>query len=202
MITAMRGDKGWLKAIALAGLALACSGSGSAESNRYVIDPQHFTVGFLVEHVGFARVFGMFRDAGGSFTFDEESGEISDVRVVVKTVSVFTNVEERDRHLRSEDFLDVEAHPEMVFESPGTTLVDRQGRLSGRLTLLGVTRPVDLELAWNKSGVSPLPGNPYVAGFSAQGSFRRSEFGMTYGVTDALVGDEVQLILELEAQRQ
>ena len=187
-------------AVLLASVALSCS--GYAESNRYEIDPQHLTVGFLVEHVGFAKVFGMFREAAGGFTFDEETGELSDVRVVVQTKSIFTAVEDRDRHLRSGDFLDVENFPEMIFEAERGTLDGRKGELEGRLTILGVSRPLKLSVTWNKSGESPLPGNPYVAGMSARGSFLRSDYGMTYGVADGLVGDDVELIIELEAHRQ
>lgn len=174
-----------------------------ASPELYEIDPQHLTVGFLVEHVGFAKVFGRFNEAEGSFRFDEETGEISNVRVVVQTASVDTTVAPRDRHLRSADFLNVEKFPEMVFESVGATkLVGRKGELEGTLSLLGVTRPLPLFVVWNKSGVSPLPGNPYVAGMSVRGSFSRSAFGMIYGVDDGLVGDEVELLIELEAQRR
>jgi polyisoprenoid-binding protein YceI len=74
----------------LAVLALSCASEAESPSDRYELDPQHLTVGFLVEHVGFAKVFGMFRESVGAFTFDEETGEISDVRVVVQTKSVFT----------------------------------------------------------------------------------------------------------------
>lgn len=190
------------RVVLTAALALSLCCQSRAESNRYVIDPEHLTVGFLVEHVGFAKVFGFFREADGSFNFDEDTGAISDVRVVVQTQSVFTSVEARDRHLRSSDFLDVDNHPEMTFEADGTTLVDRQGTLEGRLTLRGTTRPIRLSVTWNKSDVSPLPGSPYVAGMSARGSFRRSDFGLTYGVADGLVGDDVELIIELEAHRQ
>jgi polyisoprenoid-binding protein YceI len=91
----------------------------------------------------------------------------------------------------------------MIFESTGTAkLDDRRGELRGNLTLLGVSRPLSLSVVWNKSATSPLPGNPYVAGMSARGSFRRSDFGMSYGVADGLVGDEVELLIELEAQRR
>lgn len=173
-----------------------------AEPRRYEIDPEHLTIGFLVEHVGFAKVFGRFRDAAGHFTFDEETGTLSDVRVVVQTASVFSNVDARDQHLKSEDFLDVESHPTLVFEADRAVLEDRKTELDGRLTLLGIEKPLTLSVTWNKSGVSPLPGDPYVAGFSARGSFLRSDYGMTYGVADGLVGDEVELIIELEAQRQ
>jgi len=174
-----------------------------AEPRLYQIDPQHLTLGFLVEHVGFAKVFGRFPEAEGRFTFDDATAEISSVRVVVKTASVDTTVEARDRHLRSADFLNVEKFPKMVFESRGTSkLQGRKGELAGQLTLVGLTRPLILSVIWNKSGVSPLPGKPFVAGMSARGSFRRSEFGMSYGVADGLVGDEVELLIELEAHRR
>jgi len=183
---------------------LLCAASpGSASPRLYEIDPQHLTLGFLVEHVGFAKVLGRFSEAAGSFTFDESTGEISNVRVVVKTASVDTTVEARDRHLRSADFLSVERFPEMVFESKGTTKLEgRKGEIRGDLTLVGITRPLTLSVSWNKSATSPLPGKPYVAGMSARGSFRRSEFGISYGVADGLVGDDVELLIELEAHRR
>ncbi len=90
----------------------------------------------------------------------------------------------------------------MVFEADRMVLEDRGGELAGRLTILGVTKPLTLSVTWNKSGESPLPGNPYVAGLSARGRFERSAYGMSYGVADGLVGNEVELIIELEAQRQ
>jgi polyisoprenoid-binding protein YceI len=184
-------------------LILSFSCPALAEPRHYEIDPQHLTLGFLVEHVGFARVFGRFRDAGGSFSFDEATGEISNVRVTVKTASVDTTVEPRDRHLRSADFLNVEKHAEMIFESTGTTkLVERKGRLTGNLTLRGVVLPVTLSVVWNKCAVSPLPGKPWVCGMSVRGNFQRSGFGMTYGIADGLVGDEVELLIELEARRR
>ncbi|MGH9320618.1 MAG: YceI family protein [Vicinamibacteria bacterium] len=189
-------------ALALA-LIQSFSTVGHPEPAAYQIDPQHLTIGFLVEHVGFAKVLGRFREAEGSFAFDEEEAEIANVRVVVRTASVDTEVEPRDRHLRSADFLNVEKFPEMVFASEKITkLVERSGKLEGTLTLLGVERPIALSVTWNKSGVSPLPGNPYVAGLSARGRFRRSEFGMAYGIENGLVGDEVELLIELEAHRR
>lgn len=182
--------------------AILLVGPVQAGAEHHVIDPQHLTVGFLVEHVGFAKIFGRFREAEGSFDFDETTGEIRNIRVVVKTTSVDTTVERRDRHLRSADFLNVEEYPEMVFESQGAKLVDRKATIEGNLSLIGSTRPIQLDVTWNKSGTSPQRGNPYVTGLSVRGSFRRSEFGMTYGVADAVVGDDVELIIELEARRQ
>ena len=189
--------------LSLAVLVLCAARLGGAEPRLYEIDPQHLTLGFLVEHVGFARVLGRFPEAEGTFTFDEATGEISNVRVVVKTASVDTTVEPRDRHLKSADFLNVEKFPEMVFESKGTTKLEgRKGELRGYLALVGITRPLALSVTWNKSAISPLPGKPYVAGMSARASFPRSEFGMSYGVADGLVGDDVELLVELEAHRR
>lgn len=189
--------------IALGLVVLCAARPGGAEPRLYEIDPQHLTLAFLAEHVGFAKVLGRFREAEGRFTFDEATGEISNVRVVVKTASVDTTVEPRDRHLKSADFLNVEKFPEMVFESKGATKLEgRKGELRGSLTLVGVTRQLVLSITWNKSAISPLPGKPYVAGMSARGSFRRSEFGMSYGVADALVGDDIELLIELEAHRR
>ena len=93
----------------------------------------------------------------------------------------------------------------MVFESAGATrLENRRATLRGRLTLIGETRPLSLEVTWNKTAPSPMEGGsdgaPRITGFSARGAFDRSDFGMSYGVADALVGDRVELIIELESR--
>jgi polyisoprenoid-binding protein YceI len=185
--------------------ALLAPGAG-AEPVRYEIDPEHLSVGFLVDHIGYARVLGMFRTAQGSFRFDEDRAELSEVQVEIDTESVFSNHQRRDEHLRSADFLDVREHPRMVFSAAGAERVsEREFLVRGELTLLGVTRPVTLEATWNKSDTYPIGGmfsRPYVMGVSLRGSFRRSEFGMTYGVDNGWVGDEVELIIELEAKRR
>ncbi|MCP5149895.1 MAG: YceI family protein [Chromatiales bacterium] len=179
-----------------------------AEPARYTVDPEHFVVAFLVDHIGYARTLGLFREASGSFTFDESTATLSDMRIVVRTASVFTNHDKRDRHLRSGDFLDSEAHPEMTFTAATARRVgEREYAVEGTLALRGETRPLTLRATWNKSAEYPIPsgmlgGKPYVMGVSARGSFRRSEFGMTYAVGNGWVGDEVELIIELEARRE
>lgn len=189
-------------------LGLVALGGAGAEPRRYVIDPNHFSVGFLVDHLGYARVLGMFREAEGSFLFNEETSELWDVRITVETCSVFTNQEDRDKHLRSADFFHCKKFPEMTFVAETAKLdADRRGQIEGRLTLLGVTQPVEVDVLWNKSGESPmaegvLRRKPYIAGVSVRGKFRRSDFGMDYGVDNEWVGDEVELILEFEARRQ
>jgi polyisoprenoid-binding protein YceI len=179
-----------------------------AEAQSYEIDPDHLSVGFLVEHIGYSKVLGMFRKASGSFTFDEATGELSDVLVTIDTESVFSNHRKRDEHLRSADFLNSAEFPQMVFRAGPTRPVEgRRYRIEGELELLGQSRPLTLEATWNKSGEYPFGGGvfggkPYVMGVSARGSFLRSAYGMTYSVDNGWVGDEVELIIELEAQRQ
>ena len=197
-------------AVLLAGALMIGLGSAnvSAEPARYEIDPDHLSIGFLVDHVGYAKLLGMFRKASGSFTFDEASGELSDVVVTVDTESVFSNHRKRDEHLRSADFLNSAEFPQMVFRAQGATPIgERRYRIEGELELLGQSRPLTLEATWNKSAEYPfggglLGGKPYVTGVSARGSFLRSAYGMDYSVDNGWVGDEVELIIEFEAQRQ
>ena len=174
-----------------------------AEPRDYKLDPEHLTVAFLVHHIGFAKTLGFFEEVEGSFTFDEESLSLAAVEVVVETDSVTTFHKKRDEHLRSKDFLNVKRFSEMTFVGTGAEKTgERQGRVTGDLTLLGQTRPLTLDVTWNKSGEYPFGGNPYVIGISARGTLRRSEFGMTYAVDNGWVGDEVELIIEFEARRQ
>jgi len=178
----------------------------AAEPERYKIDPNHLSIGFLVDHVGYAKTLGMFRTASGSFQFDEANPALSDVRIEVETASVFTNQRQRDEHLKGKDFLNSEAHPRMVFTASSAARTgERSFDIAGQLELLGKTQPLTLQATWNKSAPSPLGGflsKPYVMGVSARGSFKRSAYGMNYGVANGWVGDEVALIIEFEAVRQ
>lgn len=172
----------------------------------YEIDPDHLVVGFLVDHIGYAKVLGMFRAAKGRFRFDEATGALSDVRIEVETASVFTNQKKRDDHLKGPDFLNSAEFPRMVFTAPGAKRSGERGfEIAGQLELLGKPQPLVLQATWNKSAESPLGGlgrKPYVMGVSARGSFRRSAYGMNYAVANGWVGDEIALIIEFEAQRQ
>jgi hypothetical protein len=87
-----------------------------ASEDEYIIDKSHFSIGFLVEHVGYAKTLGMFRDIDGSYIHDVKNKKINDINIVINTDSVFTNDEKRDEHLKSPDFLHVDKYPEMVFK--------------------------------------------------------------------------------------
>jgi polyisoprenoid-binding protein YceI len=195
----------------LACAALLCATAPSlarTEPVRYELDPEHLTVAFLVEHIGYANTLGFFRKASGSYAYDEATGEVSDVRVVVDTSSVYTAHEKRDEHLRGDDFLDVGRHPQMVFTAQRAQPAEgNRYRIEGELELLGRTAPVVLEATLNKAAEYPiggglLRGKPFVQGVSARGSFERSAFGMEYAIANGLVADEIDLIIEFEAKRQ
>ena len=185
-------------------LALAAQGAAQAQPARYEIDPEHLSVGFLVQHLGYARVIGLFQKGSGTFTFDETTATLSDVRLVVDAASVFTNHRKRDNHLRSNDFLNAGEFPQIVFKGAKAKRTgERTFVVEGQLELLGKSEPVTFDVTWNKSGPYELPGDKaYVMGASARGGFRRSRFGMNYGVANNWVGDTVELLVEFEARRK
>lgn len=194
--------------VPLAVALFALAAPASAKPAKYEIDPEHLSVGFLVHHIGYAKVLGMFRKASGAYVFDEQTGALSGVRIVVDTASVFTNHPRRDEHLRSADFLNSGEFPTMTFTAESARRTgERTFAIDGKLELLGRSGPVTLEATWNKSGEyeiggSLFGGKPYVMGVSARGSFKRSAFGMKYGLDNGWVGDDVQLVIEFEARRQ
>lgn len=176
--------------------------SARAEPARYELDPEHLTAAFLVDHIGYAKVLGLFRAARGTYSFDEATAALSQVRIEVDTQSVFSNYAKRDQHLKSADFLNSAEFPRMVFTAANAKRTgERTFDISGQLELLGRSQPLTLSATWNKSGTSPIDKN-YIMGVSARGSFKRSAYGMRYGVDNGWVGDEVALIIEFEARRK
>lgn len=182
------------------------TGSVHAQPARYELDPEHTTVAFLVDHIGYAKVLGMFRAVQGSYRFDETAITLTEVRIDVDTASVFSNLRKRDDHLKGPDFLNSAQFPKMSFVSSGAQRTgDRTFDIVGELELLGKKLPMTLQATWNKSATSPigpLGRKPYLMGVSARGSFKRSAFGMTYAVANGWVGDEIPLIIEFEAIRK
>lgn len=190
----------------LGAAALLTAGPVQAQAARYQMDPDHLVVGFLVDHIGYAKVLGMFRAARGSYRFDEARASLSELRIEVDTASVFTNQRKRDDHLKGPDFLNSGEFPRMVFTAASARRTgEREFEVTGELELLGRKQPLVLQATWNKSAESPIGAvgrRPYVMGVSARGSFKRSAFGMNYAVANGWVGDEVALIIEFEAVRQ
>jgi polyisoprenoid-binding protein YceI len=184
------------------GLTIGAAES-KAEPRDFVLDPTHLYITFFVSHIGYSDMAGMFLEAEGGFTYDEEAKELSSAVITVKTDSVFTNHEKRDEHLRNADFLNVKEFPEMTFEfTEAEKISDKEGKVTGDLTLLGVTKPITLDVTFNKAGNYPFGDGHYAIGFDATGSFKRSDFGMSYGVQGDIVGDEIKLVIGAEGIRQ
>ena len=176
-----------------------------ADDETYILDETHLSIGFLVDHAGYARTLGMFTKASGSFKYDENKSLVSDIEIIIDNSSVFTNHDKRDSHLRSPDFLNVDQYPEMTFKASINDLKLNPGKIAGNLTLLGVTRPLILDATINKIDTYPFRvglSKPMVIGVSATASFKRSDFGMNYAVKKKLVGDEINLIIEFEARQE
>jgi polyisoprenoid-binding protein YceI len=187
--------------IALVGTTLTCV----ADAQRYELDPEHLTIAFLIRHLGYEDVLGRFGKASGSYTFDDATRTLRDVRVVVDTSSISTAHDKRDGHVRSRDFLDAARSPQMIFTANSATWTDdKHFQVDGELELLGRKHPLRLTGTLNKAGPYPIGGDPkpYVMGVSLRGTVKRSDWGMSYGVANGMVGDDVNLIIEFEARRR
>jgi polyisoprenoid-binding protein YceI len=170
----------------------------------FSFDPAHTLVGATARHLMVSKVRGKFADVSGSIVVAENPLE-SAVEVVIKAASLDSGVADRDNHLRSADFLDVEKYPELTFKS--TRVVKQEGAefvLAGDLTIRGVTREVELEIEYH--GVTISPWGQQVIGFSATTELDREEFGMTWNAAletgGVLVGKKLKVEIEVEAIRQ
>jgi polyisoprenoid-binding protein YceI len=166
------------------------------------IDLSHSAIHFTVRHMVVSKVRGRFGKFAGQIQFDPEKLEAGSVQVEIDPASIDTNDAQRDGHLRSGDFFEVEKYPKATFKS--TRVVgngDGKLRIDGELSLHGVTRPITLEGTYEGSAKDPWGGER--AGFSATASLDRRDYGISFNkALDAggvLVGDKVELNLEIEA---
>jgi len=173
---------------------------GQAFAADYAIDKQgqHAFVNFKISHLGYSWLWGTFKDFG-SFSFDAAKPEQSKVNVTLKTASVDTNHAERDKHLRSDDFLNVAKHPTATFES---TSVKSTGEgtadITGNLTLNGVTKPVVIAAKFIGEGDDPWGG--YRAGFEGSTTLTLKDFDIKMDLGPA--SQTVDLIISVEGVRK
>lgn len=174
-----------------------------ADPATYVIDPEHTVVALMVDHLGYAKTLLQFTDVSGSFVYDDETQTLSDVTATVGAESIESFSERRDGHVRGKDFLDVATFPEITFTADGgTPASDTTGTVEGTLTLLGQSLPMELEVTLNKIAPYPFLHQKETIGVSARGTITRSDFGMTYAVEGGIVGDTVDVLIEVEALRE
>ncbi len=185
-----------LAAIAFFAFAIS-SKAVLADNNQYKIEPNHTSVVWFASHFGFSNPSGKFTDIDGTVTFDETHPEKSALDVTIKIASLVTGLPKFDDHLKSDDFFDVKKFPTAKFVSTKVKVTGKnKAKIEGDLTMHGVTKPVTLNVKFNKAGANPL-SNLQTIGFSATGVITRSEFGLDYAVPG--VSDAVNLTIEVEA---
>jgi polyisoprenoid-binding protein YceI len=167
---------------------------------EWEIDPAHTNVSFITKYLMISKVRGGFRDFAGTFRVGDVP-EDSQVEITIDAASIDTGLPLRDNHLRSPDFLDVRNHPHLWFRSTSLEREDqRRFKMTGDLTIRGITRPVTLDLHYLGAAEDPC-GTPKVA-FEAKAQINREDFGLTWN--RALEGGGIlvdrQVSLEIEAQ--
>jgi polyisoprenoid-binding protein YceI len=173
-------------------------------AGTYVLDDNHKLLGFVARHLMVSKVRGHFAEGTATINVAEDPLQ-SSVTATIQTASITTNQQQRDDHLKSGDFLDVEKWPTLEYRSTGVKSVDgNEFVLTGELTIKDVTRAVDLEVTLEGVGRSPYGFD--VFGFSAKAEIDRDEFGITWNMVlesgGVVVGRKVKLELEGEAIRQ
>ncbi len=163
----------WSLSALLASFCMAQSGFAA----DYEIDPSHSAAQWEISHLGMSTMVGRFNTFSGQFSWDRDNPRGSSISVQVDTASIDSNWAERDKHLRSAKFLDVEKYPTSTFESGTYTGDASQGKLVGQLTLHGVSKEVTMEVVVIGEGNDPWGG--YRAGFNASTTINRSDFGVT-----------------------
>jgi polyisoprenoid-binding protein YceI len=172
---------------------------------NWQVDPAHSAVNLVVRHMVISKVRGHFAKWTARLDLDPEHLARSSVEVQIDAASIDTGVADRDAHLRSPDFLDVQKHPAITYRSRQVEVLSPERvRVVGDLTVRGVTREVPLDVEVGGQGKDPW-GN-LRAGFSARASLSRKDFGLTWNQAletgGVLVGDRVDVEVEVEAVRQ
>ena len=169
------------------------------------LDAAHSEVQFSVRHMMLSKVRGSFERVSGTVDFNESDPAQSSVDVTIEAASIQTKNEQRDAHLISPDFLNTEQFPTITFKSTSVEKVsENNGKITGDLTVRGVTKPVVLDVEYH--GTAKSPWGSFSAGFSATTKISRKEWGLEWNVAletgGVLVGDEIEISIEIEIVKQ
>lgn len=182
-------------------LAIGVALPAQAAVEEYIFDKKgtHAFIQWRIQHLGFSWLYGQFNDFDGKFSYDPENPSASKVEVVINTASVDSNHALRDKHLRDEDFLNVEEHPTARFVSKSLTVdQDGQGELKGFLTLNGVTREVVITTEQVGAGDDPWGG--FRRGFHGTTTLKLADFNIKKDLGPH--SQTVELMLSVEGIRQ
>lgn len=170
--------------------------SGGAISGEYQTDPEHRYITFNYVHQGYSKPYLRWRDWDATLDWNAADPAASSVVVTIDANSIDSGVDRFDGHLRSDDFFDVENHPEITFKSTDLNVTgDDTGTMTGDLTVKGITKPVTLDVKLNRSAFEERAG-AYKIGFSATGVVKRSDFDVD--AYTPFVSDDVNLNIEAE----
>lgn len=184
-------------ALFLAGLPLMFPGLTHA-ADSYTVDPSHTYAHFSVSHLGFSTMHGRFDKSSGKITLDRAAKKGS-VELTIDAASVSTGWLKRDQHLSGPDFFNAPEYPAITYKSSAMKFNgDTPSSVEGNLTLLGVTKPVTLNITAFKCGTNPM-NQKALCGADATAQIKRSDFGMKYALPN--VGDDIKLVFEVEAYK-
>jgi polyisoprenoid-binding protein YceI len=191
--------------IAIGVIALAVPFGALAAPESYTIDPFHTFPNFEVNHLGMSNMRGHFGKTTGKFTIDH-AAKTGSLDIAIQSASITTGDNDksgrqraRDEHLRTPDFFNVAEFPAMTYKATSVKFNgDNPGTIEGNLTLLGVTKPVPLQVENWKCGPHPA-SKKEMCGGNASGTLKRTDFGMKFGVP--MLGDELKLWIEIEGYK-
>ncbi len=182
--------------LAIALVASIAFANSAAQAAEYTIDPVHSIVVYRIKHVQASYSYGVFTGLSGAFQFDPENPEAASVKVTVETASLNSFHPVRDEHLKGPDFFDAAKYPEMTFKSTAWKKVkENVFAITGDFTLRGVTRQVTLDAEF--VGIGAGMKDEKRAGFEAVFTIKRSDYGMSAYLPDA-IADEVRITVSLE----
>ena len=188
-------------AVLLTGLFMGFSSLASAAHYNIDVEGAHAFIQFRIKHLGYSWLWGRFDQFDGHFTFDPAKPEATSISVKIDMKSLNSNHAERDKHLRNEDFFDVAQFPTTTFVSQSVTMTsDTTAKLTGTLTLKGVSKAVEIEV--EKIGGGPDPWGGYRQGFEGTTTIVLKDFGIDYNLGPASTTAEVFLSIEGIRERQ
>ena len=171
--------------------------SGFAHAADYNVDREgaHAAINFKVQHLGYSWLTGRFNDFDGTFSYDKDKSDTSQIKVVIQTASLDSNHAERDKHLKGKEFLDVHQYPTATFISTQYKANDeKSGMLTGEFSLHGVTKTINFPIEIIGEGADPWGG--YRAGFSGTTTLKLADYGIDYNLGPASTHVELELYIE------
>ena len=181
----------------LALIAALTAAPAFAEAEKYVLDPGHSQIVFTYNHLGYSTSTGMFSGFDGEIQFDQANPAASSVTVAFPVKTMLTGWQARFDHLMSADFFDATDDEMVSFTSTGIEVTgEKTAKITGDLTLNGVTKPVVLDAVLNQASEHPMEQKPW-AGFSATTTLQRSDYNL--GTFAPFISDEVQVMISIEA---